>query len=73
MDKVKKKIKIEIEFPADFIPPEYFDSFECLRCPFYEYESECGEQELSWCGFFLTGEEESLLYSTRKCPIKKYF
>ena len=64
-EKVKKTITMEVEFPADFIPPDEFDDgweSECRRCPFYVDATDYGE----WCQHPECGEDNS-------CPIKKYF
>ena len=70
MEKVKMTITMELEFPADFIPPDKFDiagvynnwNSKCKGCPFYAYM----DGEGNWCQF-----PEFRGYGG--CPIKKYF
>lgn len=69
-EKVKKTITMEVEFPADFMPPDKFDfagrdnnwHSKCDDCPFYVFTDENG----NWCQHPECGEDDS-------CPLKKYF
>jgi transcriptional regulator with XRE-family HTH domain len=65
-EKVKKTITMEVEFPADFMPPDEFDfddwNSKCSLCPFYVDATDYG----TWCQHPECGEDNS-------CPLKKYF
>lgn len=65
-EKVKKTITMEVEFLADFMPPDEFDfddwNSKCSLCPFYVDATDYG----TWCQHPECGEDNS-------CPIKKYF
>ena len=89
MEKIEKTfiVTVTTEFPADFVPPEYFDESadsKCFNCPFYGCED---ESWFTWCDFtgVIVGDEEEPdeneekkewhWYDVQpiKCPIKKYF
>lgn len=65
---MKKVIKIEMNFPDGFIPPEKFDDpranpyweSKCDLCPFFEWNDED-----AYGSCIVSGE--------KVCPIKKYF
>lgn len=69
-EKIRKTFTIEVEFPADFIPPDDFDEAnwdnnfhgKCYECPFYVFTDDNGD----WCNYIDCSDHEG-------CPIKKYF
>lgn len=71
---IKKTFTIEVEFPADFIPPDDFDEAhwgnnwksKCADCPFYVFTDENG----NWCNYIDCKAWEN---GFDGCPIKKYF
>ena len=71
-----KKVKVELLFPDDFTPPEYFvapcrknhwENF-CGCCPLYAFDDEYGNGD---CRYYY--DQYDLEDGKIPCPIKKYF
>ena len=69
---MKKIIKLTVEFPDNFVPPEKFDdpslnkdfNSKCDLCPFFIWEEECGYG----CCIALGDDNKA-----NPCPIKEQF
>lgn len=73
-----KKVRIEMWFDDDFVPPNYFEepceanywTSECQKCPLFSWVDDCDGMSSGDCHFPGQWEETDGKY---QCPLNKYF